>query len=59
MMVAKGYLTLSGVNYVVILDPWSPCEGDEEIITYAWYDSAPGHHTHWDDFYDIRYVGGD
>ena len=54
MMVAKGYLTLGGVNYVVILDPWPPCVGDERIITYAWYDSSPGHHTHWDDFYDIE-----
>lgn len=57
MMVAKGYISLSGVNYVVIFDPWSPCVGDERIITYNFYDSSPTDHVHWDDFYDITYVG--
>ncbi len=56
-MVAKGYLSLSGVNYVVMLDPWSPCVGDETIITYDFYNTASTHHTHWDDFYEITYVG--
>lgn len=58
MMVAKGYLTLEGTNYVVMLDPWAPCRGDERIITYDYYVESPGHHTHWDDFYDITYTGG-
>ncbi len=58
MMVAKGYLTLEGANYVVMLDPWAPCRGDERIITYDYYVESPGHHTHWDDFYDITYTGG-
>lgn len=59
MMVVKGYLTLAGTNYVVILDPWAPCAGDERIITYADYVENPGSWTHWDDFYDITYAGGD
>jgi|GEM_PF-450691 hypothetical protein len=58
MMVAKGFLTLNGVNYVIIHDPWSPCVGDERIITYSRFSSNPGHYTHWDDFYDIKYTGG-
>lgn len=58
MMVAKGYLTLAGTDYVVILDPWGPCSGDERIITYADYVDSAGNYTHWDDFYDITYTGG-
>ncbi len=58
MMVAKGYVTLAGTNYVVVLDPWPPCDGDEYIITYDYYVASPGHHTHWDDYYNITYTGG-
>jgi len=58
MMVAKGYLTLAGTNYVVILDPWAPCVGDESIITYNFYNADPTDHTHWDDYYDVTYTGG-
>ncbi len=58
MMVAKGYLTLAGVNYVDILNPWAPCQGDEEIITYDRYNADPADHTHWDDYYDVTYTGG-
>lgn len=57
MMVAKGYLTLAGTNYVVILDPWAPCSGDERIITYADYVQGTGY-THWNDYYDVTYTGG-
>lgn len=58
MMVVKGYLTLANTNYVVILDPWAPCVGDERIITYADFVQSAGNWTHWDDFYDITYTGG-
>lgn len=58
MMVVKGYVTLAGTDYVVILDPWAPCAGDERIITYDYYVESAGHHTHWDDYYDIEYTGG-
>ena len=53
MMVATGYVTIEGTNYVSILDPWSPCNGDSRIITYAAYVSGSGY-THWDDFYEIK-----
>ncbi|MFH2045400.1 MAG: papain-like cysteine protease family protein [Pseudomonadota bacterium] len=59
MMVAKGYMTLEGTNYVVILDPWAPCAGDEQIVTYDYYVQSLGHHTHWNDYYDIEYTGGE
>lgn len=64
MMVAKGYVTLSlmdiaETNYVVVLDPWAPCVGDEYIITYDYYVASIGSHTHWDDYYDITYTGGE
>lgn len=53
MMVATGYVTVEGTNYVAILDPWAPCTGDSRIITYSAYVSGSGY-THWDDFYEIR-----
>lgn len=53
MMVAEGFVTLEGTNYVSILDPWAPCQGDARILTYAAYVSGTGY-THWDDFHHIR-----
>ena len=53
MMVATGYVTVGGIDYVSILDPWAPCAGDSRIITYAAYVSGSGY-THWDDFHTIR-----
>ena len=53
MMVADGYVTVEGTNYVSILDPWAPCQGDARILTYAAYVSGSGY-THWDDFHHIR-----
>ena len=53
MMVATGYVTVEGTNFVSILDPWSPCNGDARILTYSAYVSGSGY-THWDDFYEIK-----
>jgi hypothetical protein len=54
MMVVSGYVALEGGgNYVYVKDPWAPNVGNEEIITYDYYVSSTGHHTHWDDFYNI------
>ena len=53
MMVAHGYQTVDGTDFVSILDPWSPCNGDARIITYAHYVSGPNY-SHWDDFYQVR-----
>lgn len=53
VMVAKGYADLPVGRFVVMLDPWAPCVGDERVITYEYYVESPGHHEHWDDFYDV------
>jgi hypothetical protein len=53
MMVAIGYQTVGGVNYVEINDPWAPNVGDHRFITYDFYVASSGDHTHWDDFYQI------
>jgi hypothetical protein len=55
MMVAIGYAVVSSVQYVTIHDPWSPCTGDTRTITYSEYVSVAGHHTHWDDFYNLAH----
>ena len=56
MMVANGYTTVEGENYVEMLDPWPPNVGDHRFITYSAYVSGPGY-THWDDYYDVEYKG--
>jgi hypothetical protein len=54
VMVARGYQTVNGVNFVEILDPWAPCNGDARLITYDFYVASVGDHTHWDDFWVVR-----
>jgi hypothetical protein len=59
MMVAMGYKTVGGVNYVEVNDPWPPnvgTSGGAAIQTYSYFVSATGH-THWDDFYNVTYKG--
>ncbi len=60
MMVAKGYSSGPGSNYIEVYDPKSTfsCQGEYCIINYAYYKVSPGHHDHSDDFYDITYKGG-
>ncbi len=53
MMIAKGYASIDGQNYVVVLDPWPANKGDEVIIPYSAYVEDPGKYSHWDDFYDL------
>ena len=55
MLVATGYKTSDDTNYVSVIDP----TGDFEIYTYDKYVGGPSYdHTHWNDFYDITYAGG-
>ncbi len=54
VVVVKGYLSLNGTNYVVLNDPWSPCNGEERIITYAQYSDPAGTATHWRTWYNIK-----
>ena len=60
MLVAIGYVTISGVNYVVVNDPWPPPSagvtgGDQTVMTYDAYVSGSGY-THWDDYYNVTYT---
>ena len=58
MMVAVGYRQIGDLRFVEIIDPWSPCIGESKYITYDSYVSPSGK-THWDDYYDIEYIGGE
>lgn len=53
VLVVKGYITLNGTNYLVLNDPWSPCSGEERIITYDQYADPAGSATHWNTWYNI------
>ena len=53
VVVVKGYITVGGTNYVVLNDPWSPCNGQERLITYAEYADPTGSSTHWNTWYDL------
>ncbi len=59
MMVARGFSAVPP-GWVQINDPYYPkvddkILGDVRWITYADYVSRPDDHTHWFDFYDVRY----
>ncbi len=53
VLVIKGYVTVAGVDYVVLNDPWGPCVGAERLITYAEYANPAGSSTHWNTWYNI------
>lgn len=53
VLVVKGYVTVGGTNYVILNDPWSPCQGEERLITYAQYQDPAGNSTHWATWYDL------
>lgn len=53
MMVAYGYGETAGQRLVYYLDPWEPCRGASQTMTYEYYDSQAGDHTHWNDFYGV------
>lgn len=58
MMIAVGYMTVNGINYVRILDPAPVNQGDPRIITYDDYVSGVTdtgqHYIHWNDYYEIH-----
>ncbi len=59
MMVATGYVTIDGTNYVSVNNPWPPTSGVQEVDTYDEYVGGAGYdHTHWNDYYNIAYTGG-
>jgi len=53
VLVIKGYISVAGVDYLVLNDPWAPCVGAERLITYNEYADPAGSSTHWTTFYDL------
>lgn len=54
VLVIKGYVTVGGINYLVLNDPWNPCTGSERLITYQEYADPAGSSTHWSTWYNIQ-----
>jgi Papain-like cysteine protease AvrRpt2 len=52
MMVARGYVSLNGTNYIYRNNPLPVGVGTADIIPYDNYVSGSDH-THWDDYYNI------
>ena len=57
MMVVIGYRSIASGNWVLVNNPWPPTGGNQSWMLYSRYVATPGDHTHWDDFYQIRYTG--
>lgn len=53
VVVIKGYMSVGGTNYVVLNDPWNPCNGEERLITYEEYVDPAGSRTHWATWHTI------
>lgn len=53
VLVIKGYITVGTTNYLILNDPWSPCNGEERLITYEQYADPAGTSTHWNTWYNI------
>lgn len=49
----KGYVNVGGTDYLVLNDPWSPCSGQERLITYEEYVDPAGDVTHWASWHTI------
>jgi len=53
MMVARGAMIREELQFVAVNDPWPPCVGDSAFVAYGFYNTWPGDHTHWDDYYEV------
>ncbi|NNE75480.1 MAG: hypothetical protein HKN31_00200 [Pricia sp.] len=56
VVAVKGYVSVGGTQYVVLNDPWSPCNGSERLITYDEYVNPAGTSTHWRTWYGISKI---
>jgi hypothetical protein len=54
VVVIKGYVDVAGTEYVILNDPWAPCEGAERLITYDEYADPAGSSTHWNTWFNIE-----
>jgi hypothetical protein len=52
-MVAIGYRIFNGANLVEVNNPWAPNVGEHRFYVYDFWVQSPGHHVHWDDFYNV------
>lgn len=53
VVIIKGYISVGSTNYVILNDPWGPCDGQERLITYAEYVDPSGSINHWTTWYDV------
>jgi len=53
VVVIKGYVSVGATNYVVINDPWAPCDGEERLLEYNEYVDPTGPTSHWSTMYKI------
>lgn len=53
VVLIKGYVQVGGTNWLVLNDPWSPCNGQERLITYEQYVDPAGDVTHWATWHSI------
>jgi hypothetical protein len=56
VVVISGYFEVNGIRYVVITDPWNPCNGANRSITYEEYSNS-GTTNHWETNYNITWKG--
>lgn len=55
VVVVSGYVSIGGIDYVALSDPWSPCVGANRFITYDEYSNS-GTTDHWETNYNITYT---
>jgi len=57
MMVANGFGTKDGTDFVYVIDPLVDgelgCKPNVSIMTYEMYDAIPGEYIHWNDYYAV------
>lgn len=47
VVVLSGYVEVGGIRYLSLNDPWSPCAGNNRLLTYDEYSNSPTV-DHWE-----------
>jgi hypothetical protein len=58
LMLARGVSRVDGVEYVLLNDPWPPCQGGGRAITFEEFEYRSGDHVHWKDYYGLKRTTG-